>query len=209
MSIKGEKLFKMPSIALKKARTMNRHSKISASSSLILVARNKEKLQDIDGPSELEFLNILSEHNISYILHYYNLKEYPNFRNIFPWHPNVKTEFISPYHEWDFLVKTKLHDILVDVDGSMHNPKRYHNKYINSFYKIFDDSQRPYMTDGLMAFIILAYNDKIDDKTKVLQIGKQYPISFKLFMETLHMFNGDKPGENNTVDIRIDELKND
>lgn len=172
---------------------------------------NEEKNKDIDSPSELQFIEILNKEKLPYNIHYYNTTINPRFKELFPWNHYKKTENISPYHEWDFMIKTKLHDIFVDVDGSIHKPTRSTSKAVIDFNNsiLFNDSQRPYQRDNNQAYVILAYNDKIDDYTTVIRLDKEEKILFKTFIETLHLYNGDRPGKNNVIDILIKEKEND
>lgn len=115
--------------------------------------------------NELEFADILDINKISYEVHYYNKTEHPDFKKLFPVNTATGSKIISPFHEWDFMIHTKDEDILVDIDGSVHNPK---NK--TTGVTEFNDSKRPYQTDGLTAYAVLCYDDKITMDSLVINI---------------------------------------
>ena len=171
---------------------------------------NEDKYKEIVSQPEFQFVDILNKEKLTYKIHYYNITIDPKLHELFPYNPYRQTDLVSPFHEWDFLIETKLHNIYIDIDGSKHDPKSYNNIKMNSYNTIFDDSQRPYMRDDLQAYVILAYENKIDDYTPVVRLDKPEKILFKTFMEILHLYNGDRPGKNNIIDILIKEkeLKN-
>lgn len=132
------------------------------------------------------FKNILDKYKICNIPQYYNIEIHPNFKQLFPYNPIFDTENISPFHKWDFLIQLiPNHKIFIDVDGSIHDPKQFKYKSIVINSKEFDDSQRLYQTDNNQAYVILAYNDKIDNKTLVLDLKTGFKFSFNSFIDIL------------------------
>ena len=130
------------------------------------------------------FKNILYENNIKYILQWYNITSYPYFNKLFPYNPYLNTNRVSPFHKWDFLIQLiPNHKIFIDIDGSMHNPNKP-KSFITSNNQYLD-LQRPYQTDNNQAYIILAYNDKIDNKILVLDLKTGFKFSFNSFIDIL------------------------
>ena len=142
-------------------------------------------------PTETEtiFIHQMTLHNICYRWHYYNTLKHPEFDNIFPNNPVTGSKFINPYHEWDFIVHLSNRSILVDVDGSIHFNDSYTTihpftgvKYSILDYHKFNDSQRPYQTDGLDAYLIECSDDTLHDNTKVIHIQSGKYQNFKEFL---------------------------
>lgn len=140
-----------------------------------------------NGPklTEIEFINRLSILSISYEYQYSSKIIHPEFNKIFNQNP-ITGGKIHPYHKWDFIINTKRKNILIDIDGSMHTIQS--GDFVADGIDIgayiqFNDAQRPYQTDGLDAYVILAYNDKLEDKTPVLSIntGKMIDLSSLLY----------------------------
>lgn len=82
-----------------------------------------------------------------------------------------------PYHSWDFILFPQSNvPILIDIDGSAHDPKLMHfrrrgNQYSEREKIDYNDSQRPYQVpDGMSAYVIQAFNDTIDGLTRVINI---------------------------------------
>jgi len=166
---------------------------------MLNIALNKNKSNDIPTSitkSESCFSNILSLNNINFKFQYYNIEKHPDFHNLFPKNP-ISGGKVSPYHCWDFIVYLRDKDILIDIDGSIHDPENNNFNVISnnglefnlSEYTSFRDSQRPYQTDGLDAYIIKAYNDKIEDDTIVQNVKTNEEIKFKCFMNILYFDN--------------------
>ena len=136
-----------------------------------------------NGPksTELEFINRLNLLSISYEYQYSNKIIHPEFNEIFKQNP-ITGGKIHPYHKWDFIIHTRMRNIFIDIDGSMHTIQT--GDFIADGIDIgayiqFNDAQRPYQTDGLDAYVILSYNDKLEDETSVLSIntGKMINLS--------------------------------
>ena len=117
--------------------------------------------------NEVAMRDMLKKHGLKFDIRWINSIKHPNFDILFPVNTATGSTNISPYHEWDFIVHTLDRDILIDVDGSVHDPK---NK--TTGVTEFNDSKRPYQTDGLLAFKVLCYNDKLSDDTPVMSIDE-------------------------------------
>ena len=149
--------------------------------------------------TELEFSNILRINNITYQSQYISKIKYPHFHELFPNNPISGADFVFPFHDWDFRINLRDKSILVDIDGSIHDPSKTNvsvtgpkkNKFNLSDFILFNDSQRPYQTDRLDAYVVKAYNDKIEDETVVMNIKTNKEIKFKDFMNTLLFDNMD------------------
>jgi hypothetical protein len=146
-------------------------------------------LSDLDmipNKNELELSNIFNDYHLKYQWHYYNILEDKRFKDKFPANPITGSKFVSPYHQWDFIIFGKLEDILVDIDGSIHDSNKINHEVTYDGKKIdlselisFNDSQRQYQTDGLDAYVIQCYDDKLNDETPVLSLSSNGIISFK------------------------------
>ena len=146
--------------------------------------------------TELEFVNILNLNKINYEFQWINNIKHPNFDELFPNNPIKNNNYVSPYHLWDFRLNLKQKSILVDIDGSRHNSERNNyivtvnnNKILLKDHIAFNDSKRPYQTDGLDAYIIKCYNDIINDNTIVYSIKDNKDILFKDFILYLNGLN--------------------
>ena len=156
--------------------------------------------KEMGGPrniAELAFSSDLRNMNIDYEWQYLSQMIHREFDKTFPRNP-ILDRRVSPFHRWDFLIKTRNGRFLVDIDGSMHNIQI--GKYITpdgidvAKLKSFQDSMRPYQTDGMDAFIIQAYNDEITNDTKVFQIDRKemkikYAKNYKDFLAMLRFMN--------------------
>lgn len=140
--------------------------------------------------NELSFIELLKNHWIDFDYIYYSKIKHPDFDTLFPCNhirPNVR---VVAYHAWDFIIHCFDKDILVDVDGSIHDKDsasnevhdRYGNKFVLYEYIQFKDSQRPYQTDGLDAYVIECYDDKMADHTMVRNVYSGERQSLKDFM---------------------------
>jgi len=137
----------------------------------------KNRIQNVKG-TEGEFMKILYENNIEFIFQFYNIFPDQNFHKLFPNNIITGSNYVSPFHRWDFLIHTKQKDILVDIDGSIHDEiqtdyyrsLRNGEKIMMSVVKSFYDSQRKYQTDNSPAYIIQCYDDKLTLDNKVINI---------------------------------------
>ena len=148
------------------------------------------------GPTEYVFKDKIESiglrNGIDYIWGY---STYPfideNFFKKFPLINPISKEMNFPYHTWDFKLNLRDKSILVDIDGSAHSEKSMHFSYSGKEYterEIIDyrDSQRIFkIPDNLTAYIIKAYNDKIEDDTIVQNVKTNDCIKFKDFLNTL------------------------
>lgn len=118
-------------------------------------------------------MNIVKSSNTTITPRWYNKTVHDEFKYRFPYNPHLKTYNIIPFHEWDFMVRFKNNNVLIDVDGSIHNPLNaimIHSIDVSSYIQ-FNDSKRPYQTDGLDWYVIQCYDDKLSGDTKVF-VGK-------------------------------------
>ena len=109
---------------------------------------------------------------IEYQYQYRSIKKHESFDTLFPINP-VTGGVVRSHHRWDFIIHTAYKDILVDLDGSMHAVPEgvFMDNGMDVAKSIqFNDSQRPYQTDGLDAYIIMCYNDNLTDDTPVLSL---------------------------------------
>ena len=127
--------------------------------------------------NEVEFMDRMKMANIEFIFQYPSVQVHPDFNKLFPNNPVTGADLVDPTHMWDFLLQTRDGDVLVDVDGSMHFKDTYskihpytQKEYRELDYKQFNDSQRPYQTDGLPAYAVLCYDDRLTDQTAVVNI---------------------------------------
>ena len=133
----------------------------------------------IEGPSEIEFCKELDNmvfynKKCLYRRQYRSTIKHADFDKIFPYNPITGGSLVNPYHIWDFIIYSQYGNILVDIDGSIHNKHKccYKVKYGNNTVSMadviaFNESQRPYQTDGLDAYVVKAYNDKLSGDTEV------------------------------------------
>jgi hypothetical protein len=154
--------------------------------------------------TEIYFANDLNKYNIKYKYQYSNEIKHKNFDTLFPYNPVLKTDKIDPHHEWDFIIYNKQNTILVDIDGSIHDKIKTdyfiykRNKRINlRDYIQFNDSQRPYQTitnidDNIIdlnAYIVIAYDDNINDDTLVYEIKNDVYMRYEEFLNHIKYLN--------------------
>ncbi len=137
-------------------------------------------------PLEVDFINHLNLNSVEYKFQYTN-KTYPSFFY------EIYNKTKSPFHVWDFFIKTLHKNILVDIDGSEHllqEGEFVTKDGIDVGKKIQEnDSKRPYQTDGLDSYIVMAYNDTINKDTPVYKIQDGKFITFNEFMNYLNFEN--------------------
>lgn len=147
--------------------------------------------------NELSVIDYLKINDLKYKYHWYNITKHPEFDKLFPINPVTGSKFISPYHQWDFIIHTIEKDVLVDIDGSIHDNNKINHMitYFNgkkislSDLILFNDSQRPYQTDGLDAYIIQCYDDNLTDNTPVINISTNENMAFKSFIALLIFYD--------------------
>ena len=147
---------------------------------------NSSIVQNNKTATELEFINYLNIYKIDYIFQYVN-DTYPSeFYEIFD-------KRKGPYHKWDFKLNLRTKSILVDIDGSEHAipiGKCFTGDGIDIGLTISEnDSKRPYLRDGLDAYIVQCYDDKITNETAVLSLISNKSMTFKDFISYINGLN--------------------
>ena len=150
--------------------------------------------------NEESFIKMLTAHGIvSFQQTWFNKTVAEEFNEIFEKNPVTGSSFVSKYHAWDFIIHCFNKDILVDVDGSIHNldPGIFicKGKYDAKDNMAFKDSKRIFQTDGLDAYIVECYNDKMTDDTLVRNIytdEKQRLKDFLIYLEWESLSDDDK-----------------
>lgn len=154
---------------------------------------NEEKIKylDEDDP-EYNFMKLLDKYNFNYKFQYYNTDEHPRFRNLFSTNLYNKYGFVSPLHRWDFMLELYNRNIFIDVDGSHHDPEQLKYYANNPKTKRMDnmeqkqyfyDFNRLYQTDNLDSYILLVYDDIIDENKNIImniKTGQRY--NLRLFL---------------------------
>ena len=151
--------------------------------------------------SELSMMSILASQGLDYEFQYRSRIKHERFDELFNKN-NLPTGFkyTTPYHAWDFLIHTMHGDILIDIDGSIHDPNgpayevtlsggRKANVREHLAYK---DSQRPYQTDGLEAYVILCYDDNLQKTTPVISLCNDELITLNDLINILNLYNMDQ-----------------
>ena len=146
--------------------------------------------------NETDLINELRKHKIPFEYIHYNTSEHPDFHKLFPNNPVNKSDYVSPFHPWDFILHTLDGDVLVDIDGSIHDKTQCsitsdgkNGQYELYDYIAFKESQRPYQTDGLPAYAVLCYDDNLTENTPVINVTTNEKMSFKQFMATIEFMN--------------------
>ena len=167
-----------------KNRFNNEYIKIYFNTSLGKV--NSETIKNNKSPSELDFINYLNINDLMYNFQYMNYTYPDYFYEIFDKSKN-------PYHVWDFIIHTINGDVLIDIDGSEHfipEGEFITKDGIDVGKRIKEnDTKRPYQTDGLDAYIILAYDDTINMNTLVYIIKDNKFIIVKDLLNYLNIMN--------------------
>lgn len=151
------------------------------------------KLNDNPNNNESSFMDILKINKINYQWQYYNQTIHSDFDKLFTYNPVTKSDLVSPYHQWDFIIHTNDGDVLVDIDGSIHDilqtgfevTNSQGKQFILADYIQFNDSKRPYQTDGLPAYAVLCYDDNITNDTLVVNINTGELMNLKSFISLL------------------------
>lgn len=135
--------------------------------------------------NEESLINLLRLFELDSSSHFVSEIKHPDFDKLFPFNPVTGSTNVSYCHEWDVIVHTKNKPILIDIDGSIHDPDKINHsiKYFDG--KIvslkdliaFNDSKRPYQTDGLDAYVIKCYDDNLTLRTPVVNITNGESIS--------------------------------
>lgn len=154
----------------------------------------------IPNKNEASFINDLKIYSIPFEYQYYNKTKHKDFDKLFPENPITGSALIDYMHAWDFKINTLNKSILIDIDGSIHEYSSTSypvtdyrgNKVILSDLIKFNDSQRPYQTDGLDAYVIQCYDNKLTNDTKVLCLNTNEIITYKDFINILIYLNTEK-----------------
>lgn len=149
--------------------------------------------------NELNLMIYLDKYNIKYKYQSFNTIIHPDFSKLFPINPITGSNYVNPHHKWDFRLFTKDSEVLIDIDGSIHAHPSYSITHpftkiryqLLDYYK-FKDSQRPYQTDNLPAYVILCYDNNLTDDTLVIDLITNSTIDFKTFLSILICMNLDK-----------------
>lgn len=152
----------------------------------IAVSANKPKGNEIKFMNDINTIcNIMPK---SYEYQYYNNIRNPIFEDIID-SQKYNGKRIDWRHRWDFKIKTKNNsEILVYIDGSIHaiGPDLFIVGGLDvGLYIQFNDSKRPYQTDGLEAWVILDYGDNLNDNTLVERLDDSDTMIYKEFLEYL------------------------
>ena len=148
--------------------------------------------------NEINLAEILNRSKIRYELHKYNKTKHPDFDKLFPYNKVTGAKIVIPYHQWDFLIHTASKDIFVDIDGSMHIVKDFTIHYYTGIdinirdVQEYNDSQRPYQTDGLDAYVIQCYDDKLTDTTPVTNVITNEKMKFSELMAIIRFMDASK-----------------
>jgi len=153
-------------------------------------------INTLPNKTEEAFIDLLNSNSINFEFQYVSKIKHPDFDRLFPKNP-ITGGRVYFAHRWDFIIHTKRKDILIDIDGSIHEGKntkvnvKDHSKreFILSDIIKFNEIQRPYQTDGLDAYIIKAYNDKIEDGTIVSDVENKNSMTVKELISLINSFN--------------------
>jgi hypothetical protein len=74
--------------------------------------------------NESDFINELNKYYIYYQWQYENSTVDKDFDILFPYNYVTGSKFVSKYHAWDFIIFTNRGNILVDIDGSIHDESK-------------------------------------------------------------------------------------
>lgn len=149
----------------------------------------REGLSITPNKNESELITLFKVYGISHTFHSYNRTYSADFFTLFPNNPVTKSKFVMPYHEWDFRVYTSSSEVLVDIDGSIHVNPSYSSthpstgvRYDMLDYHKFNDSQRPYQTEGLDAYVVQCYDDNLTKDTPVINVTTGNVMSLGQFL---------------------------
>ena len=149
------------------------------------------------GPTEIDFDKILKSFGFIEGINYswgYNTYPYihPKFYEILGKVNPITKSVLYPYKDWDFIIYSKLgNDIILDIDGSIHitDYKRMRNDgsyFSNLDLMKYNDSIRKYHIPPKMdAYIMLCYNDKIDESTEIISLQTEKRIHWNEFINII------------------------
>lgn len=149
-------------------------------------------------PSEIQFINKLTQSGIDYKHQWNNKSISDEFYNYYTMEDN-------PYHVWDFMIHTREKDVLVDIDGSIHlipegKCKAWGELDIGELIQ-YRDTKRKYQTDGFTAYVVRAYSDKIDSKTIVSNLQTGECMEFNQFMALLNFWSVDEDEQKSIIGL--------
>lgn len=158
------------------------------------VQAHYDSMTEIDNKPEADFANKMNAIGVEYKWQYPSTVKHPKFDEYFHENPIIGKSW-NPYHFWDFMVKTKNGNILVDIDGSHHFVK-VGVFQVNGFdvgrYHLLKDSQRLYQTDGMDAYVIQCKDDILVDTTPVVNVKTNEELTFKDLITRIQWMNMDK-----------------
>lgn len=149
------------------------------------------------GPTEIAFDKILKSFGFIEGINYswgYNTYPYihPKFYEILGKVNPITQSVLYPYKDWDFIIYSKLgNDIILDIDGSIHitDYKRMRNDgsyFSNLDLMKYNDSIRKYHIPPKMdAYVMLCYNDKIDESTEIISLQTEKRIHWNEFINII------------------------
>lgn len=126
---------------------------------------------------EVEFINELNKLKIQYQPRHVVTTKHEEFDKLFPVNP-ITGGRVFASKEWDFIITTLEGNVLVDLDGSIHSNSNDMTVERNKVsYKLIDEirfqeSLRPYQTDGLKAYIILCHTGTLKDDSPIYDVSK-------------------------------------
>ena len=148
---------------------------------------------------EVEFANILNVNHLPFDEQWSSEIEDPNFSTLFPHNTSTGSNKVSPFHCWDFKINCKSDPVLVDIDGSIHDPNKAKSSIVKGNtvttlreYIDFNDSKRPYQTDGMDAYVVQAYDNVIDNLIDVKNIKTGEIMTLQKFITILNFANLDE-----------------
>ena len=155
-----------------------------------------DNLDKIPNRNENTFIDHLNQSQIEYKYHgYKNTTVDEAFHDMFQCNPITGSKFVNCAHSWDFIISTSKSSILIDVDGSIHDPTKAQSKvthFNGTEFKLSDniqwnDSKRPYQTDGLDAYVVMCYDDNLTDDTPVLSFQTGEIMNVKQLISILQL----------------------
>lgn len=173
-----------------------------------LIELSRKRAEGIYKRHQFDELN--PNKNESVVLNYFNMYHipwerlisnetiHPQFFDLFPGNPVTGAARVEPFHVWDIMVPTPDGGrIYIDVDGSVHNPKMtqglIYSKYTGKSFVMadaiaFNDSKRPYQTDGYPAYYIKCWDDKVTLDSTVVNIVTNESFQLKQLLVLLQTY---------------------
>ena len=125
--------------------------------------------------NEAVFIDFLNKYRILFFERtYFNKIKSDDLLKMFPKNPVTESDYVSAFHPWDFIIHLPTKDVLVDIDGSIHNlePGKFICKesYDAKDNMAFKDLKRIFQTDDLEAYVVECYDDHMTEETTVRDI---------------------------------------